>query len=177
LSKLPAGTTAEVADGAVVANDPLTNKPVVPVTVTYPDGTSETINVPVKQADYLAMDPSLKDTNPVPILTEATVGLTVSDKANLDAIVAKVDPKTGKAEVVNNTIVAGKEDGPHAGQPVVNVLVTYPDGTQDTIEVPVKQADNVVKEPSLTDQTPVPIQAAATTGTPVPASDKQAILD
>ncbi|HEL2254955.1 TPA: GA module-containing protein, partial [Streptococcus suis] len=177
LSKLPAGTTAEVADGAVVANDPLTNKPVVPVTVTYPDGTSETINVPVKQADNLAMEPSLKDTNPVPILTEATVGLTVSDKANLDAIVAKVDPKTGKAEVVNNTIVAGKEDGPHAGQPVVNVLVTYPDGTQDTIEVPVKQADNVVKEPSLTDQTPVPIQAAATTGTPVPASDKQAILD
>ncbi|HEM2768554.1 TPA: FIVAR domain-containing protein, partial [Streptococcus suis] len=176
LSKLPAGTTAEVADGAVVANDPLANKPVVPVTVTYPDGTSETINVPVKQADNLAMDPSLKDTNPVPILTEATVGLTVSDKANLDAIVAKVDPKTGKAEVVNNTIVAGKEDGPHAGQPVVNVLVTYPDGTQDTIEVPVKQADNVVKEPSLTDQTPVPIQAAATTGTTVPADDKQAIL-
>ncbi|HEL1626198.1 TPA: GA module-containing protein, partial [Streptococcus suis] len=176
LSKLPAGTTAEVADGAVVANDPLTNKPVVPVTVTYPDGTSEIINVPVKQADNLAMDPSLKDTNPVPILTEATVGLTVSDKANLDAIVAKVDPKTGKAEVVNNTIVAGKEDGPHAGQPVVNVLVTYPDGTQDTIEVPVKQADNVVKEPSLTDQTPVPIQAAATTGTTVPADDKQAIL-
>ncbi|MFM0815425.1 Rib/alpha-like domain-containing protein [Streptococcus suis] len=176
LSKLPAGTTAEVADGAVVANDPLTNKPVVPVTVTYPDGTSETINVPVKQADNLAMDPSLKDTNPVPILTEATVGLTVSDKANLDAIVAKVDPKTGKAEVVNNTIVAGKEEGPHAGQPVVNVLVTYPDGTQDTIEVPVKQADNVVKEPSLTDQTPVPIQAAATTGTTVPADDKQAIL-
>ncbi|MFM0589189.1 Rib/alpha-like domain-containing protein, partial [Streptococcus suis] len=176
LSKLPAGTTAEVADGAVVANDPLTNKPVVPVTVTYPDGTSETINVPVKQADNLAMDPSLKDTNPVPILTEATVGLTVSDKANLDAIAAKVDPKTGKAEVVNNTIVAGKEDGPHAGQPVVNVLVTYPDGTQDTIEVPVKQADNVANEPSLTDQIPVPIQAAATTGTPVPADDKPAIL-
>ncbi|MFM0761185.1 Rib/alpha-like domain-containing protein, partial [Streptococcus suis] len=176
LSKLPAGTTAEVADGAVVANDPLTNKPVVPVTVTYPDGTSETINVPVKQADNLAMDPSLKDTNPVPILTEATVGLTVSDKANLDAVAAKVDPKTGKAEVVNNTIVAGKEDGPHAGQPVVNVLVTYPDGTQDTIEVPVKQADNVANEPSLTDQIPVPIQAAATTGTPVPADDKPAIL-
>ncbi|HEL1997416.1 TPA: GA module-containing protein, partial [Streptococcus suis] len=176
LSKLPAGTTAEVADGAVVANDPLTNKPVVPVTVTYPDGTSEIINVPVKQADNLALDPSLKDTNPVPILTEATVGLTVSDKANLDAIAAKVDPKTGKAEVVNNTIVAGKEDGPHAGQPVVNVLVTYPDGTQDTIEVPVKQADNVANEPSLTDQTPVPIQAAATTGTPVPADDKPAIL-
>ncbi|HEM4294606.1 TPA: LPXTG cell wall anchor domain-containing protein, partial [Streptococcus suis] len=176
LSKLPAGTTAEVADDAVVANDPLTNKPVVPVTVTYPDGTSEIINVPVKQADNLALDPSLKDTNPVPILTEATVGLTVSDKANLDAIAAKVDPKTGKAEVVNNTIVAGKEDGPHAGQPVVNVLVTYPDGTQDTIEVPVKQADNVANEPSLTDQTPVPIQAAATTGTPVPADDKPAIL-
>ncbi|HEM5272247.1 TPA: FIVAR domain-containing protein, partial [Streptococcus suis] len=176
LSKLPAGTTAEVADGAVVANDPLTNKPVVPVTVTYPDGTSEIINVPVKQADNLALDPSLKDTNPVPILTEATVGLMVSDKANLDAIAAKVDPKTGKAEVVNNTIVAGKEDGPHAGQPVVNVLVTYPDDTQDTIEVPVKQADNVANEPSLTDQTPVPIQAAATTGTTVPADDKQAIL-
>ncbi|CYU48718.1 C protein alpha-antigen [Streptococcus suis] len=176
LSKLPAGTTAAVADGAVVANDPLTNKPVVPVTVTYPDGTSEIINVPVKQADNLALDPSLKDTNPVPILTEATVGLTVSDKANLDAIAAKVDPKTGKAEVVNNTIVAGKEDGPHAGQPVVNVLVTYPDGTQDTIEVPVKQADNVANEPSLTDQTPVPIQAAATTGTLVPADDKPAIL-
>ncbi|MGQ7329473.1 Rib/alpha-like domain-containing protein [Streptococcus suis] len=176
LSKLPVGTTAAVADGAVVVNDPLTNKPVVPVTVTYPDGTSEIINVPVKQADNLALDPSLKDTNPVPILTEATVGLTVSDKANLDAIAAKVDPKTGKAEVVNNTIVAGKEDGPHAGQPVVNVLVTYPDGTQDTIEVPVKQADNVVNEPSLTDQIPVPIQAAATTGTPVPADDKPAIL-
>ncbi|MGQ7542587.1 Rib/alpha-like domain-containing protein [Streptococcus suis] len=176
LSKLPVGTTAAVADGAVVANDPLTNKPVVPVTVTYPDGTSEIINVPVKQADNLALDPSLKDTNPVPILTEATVGLTVSDKANLDAIAAKVDPKTGKAEVVNNTIVAGKEDGPHAGQPVVNVLVTYPDGTQDTIEVPVKQADNVANEPSLTDQIPVPIQAAATTGTPVPADDKPAIL-
>ncbi|HEM5095035.1 TPA: GA module-containing protein, partial [Streptococcus suis] len=176
LSKLPAGTTAAVADGAVVANDPLTNKPVVPVTVTYPDGTSEIINVPVKQADNLALDPSLKDTNPVPILTEATVGLMVSDKANLDAIAAKVDPKTGKAEVVNNTIVAGKEDGPHAGQPVVNVLVTYPDDTQDTIEVPVKQADNVANEPSLTDQTPVPIQAAATTGTLVPADDKPAIL-
>ncbi|MBY5013883.1 Rib/alpha-like domain-containing protein, partial [Streptococcus suis] len=173
-TNLPQGTETKVPDDAVVELE--NGKPVVPVLVSYPDGTSETINVPVKQADNLAMDPSLKDTNPVPILTEATVGLTVSDKANLDAIVAKVDPKTGKAEVVNNTIVAGKEDGPHAGQPVVNVLVTYPDGTQDTIEVPVKQADNVVKEPSLTDQTPVPIQAAATTGTLVPADDKPAIL-
>ncbi|MFX3718632.1 Rib/alpha-like domain-containing protein, partial [Streptococcus suis] len=69
LSKLPAGTTAAVADGAVVANDPLTNKPVVPVKVTYPDGTEDTVYVPVKQADNLALDPSLKDTNPVPILT------------------------------------------------------------------------------------------------------------
>ncbi|MFX3718749.1 Rib/alpha-like domain-containing protein, partial [Streptococcus suis] len=36
--------------------------------------------------------------------------------------------------------------------------------------------DNVANEPSLTDQTPVPIQAAATTGTLVPADDKPAIL-
>ncbi|HEL1587546.1 TPA: GA module-containing protein, partial [Streptococcus suis] len=180
LSKLPAGTTAKVADDAVVAVDPLTNKPVIPVTVTYPDGTSETINVPVKQADNLANDPSLRDTNSVPVLTEAAVGLSVSDKADKEAIEAKVDlsklPEGTKATVDNPTIVAGKEDGPHAGQPVVNVLVTYLDGTQDTVEVPVKQADNVVKEPGLKDQTSVPIQAAAATGTVVPEADKQAIL-
>ncbi|WP_392367089.1 Rib/alpha-like domain-containing protein, partial [Streptococcus suis] len=95
-------------------------------------------------------------------------------------IEAKVDlsklPEGTKATVDNPTIVAGKEDGPHAGQPVVNVLVTYLDGTQDTVEVPVKQADNVVKEPGLKDQTSVPIQAAAATGTVVPEADKQAIL-
>ncbi|MGO0038080.1 Rib/alpha-like domain-containing protein [Streptococcus suis] len=180
LSKLPAGTTAKVADDAVVAVDPLTNKPVIPVTVTYPDGTSETINVPVKQADNLANDPSLRDTNSVPVLTEAAVGLSVSDKADKEAIEAKVDlsklPEGTKATVDNPTIVAGKEDGPHAGQPVVNVLVTYLDGTQDTVEVPVKQADNVVKEPGLKDQTSVPIQAAAAIGTVVPEADKQAIL-
>ncbi|QZT29702.1 GA module-containing protein [Streptococcus suis] len=177
-TNLPQDTEVKVPDNAVV--EIVDGKPVVPVEITYPDGTSETINVPVKQADNLANDPSLRDTNSVPVLTEAAVGLSVSDKADKEAIEAKVDlsklPEGTKATVDNPTIVAGKEDGPHAGQPVVNVLVTYLDGTQDTVEVPVKQADNVVKEPGLKDQTSVPIQAAAATGTVVPEADKQAIL-
>ncbi|MGC4388601.1 Rib/alpha-like domain-containing protein, partial [Streptococcus suis] len=36
-----------------------------------------------------------------------------------------------------------------AGNPVVNVEVTYPDGTKDIVPVPVKQADNQTNTPSL----------------------------
>ncbi|MGQ7346829.1 Rib/alpha-like domain-containing protein, partial [Streptococcus suis] len=49
LSKLPENTTAKVPDGAKVELDG--DKPVVPVLVSYPDGTSEIIKVPVDQKD------------------------------------------------------------------------------------------------------------------------------
>ncbi|MFX3718608.1 Rib/alpha-like domain-containing protein, partial [Streptococcus suis] len=45
------------------------NKPVVPVTVTYPDNTKDTVYVPVVQKDSVKYTPSLKDANS-PVLTD-----------------------------------------------------------------------------------------------------------
>ncbi|MBF0838894.1 Rib/alpha-like domain-containing protein, partial [Streptococcus acidominimus] len=59
-SNLPAGTTVTPADKVTGTPD----NPVVEVTVTYPDGTTDTINVPVKQKDSATNEPSVKADEP-----------------------------------------------------------------------------------------------------------------
>ncbi|MBF0839409.1 hypothetical protein IR131_08485, partial [Streptococcus acidominimus] len=55
-SKLPDGTTVTPADKVTGTED----NPVVEVTVTYPDGTTDTIEVPVKQKDSASNEPAVK---------------------------------------------------------------------------------------------------------------------
>ncbi|HFU4467093.1 TPA: Rib/alpha-like domain-containing protein, partial [Streptococcus suis] len=143
-SNLPDGTTVTVPDGATVAI--VDGKPVVPVTVTYPDGTTDTINVPVKQADAATHTPSLKpaeEGKPAEALISvpATADTPITSQEDKDAITAKVDT-SNLPEGTTVTVPDGAKVTIVDGKPVVPVTVTYPDGTTDTINVPVKQADN-----------------------------------
>ncbi|HFI0238253.1 TPA: Rib/alpha-like domain-containing protein, partial [Streptococcus suis] len=173
-------TSVAVPDGATVAIDPLTNKPVVPVTVTYPDGTTDTINVPVKQADAATHTPSLKTPDagqPAEALISvpATADTPITSQEDKDAITAKVDT----SNLPEGTTVTVPDDAKVTivdGKPVVPVTVTYPDGSTDTINVPVKQADTATHTPSLkTPDAGQPAEALisvpATADTPITSQD------
>ncbi|WP_277952490.1 lectin-like domain-containing protein, partial [Streptococcus acidominimus] len=107
----------------------------VPVEVTYPDGTKETVNVPVEITD-------------------------VADKDQFDPIVGKVtkpetDPVTpqdvtDQVTAPNGTQLTDKQvkgDIPTTvGTHDVPVEVTYPDGTKETVNVPVEITDVADKD-------------------------------
>ncbi|HFU4206617.1 TPA: Rib/alpha-like domain-containing protein, partial [Streptococcus suis] len=157
-------------------------KPVVPVTVTYPDGTTDTINVPVKQADNQVSEPSLKPVEagqPAEVLISvpATADTPITSQADKDAIVAKVDT-SNLPEGTTVTVPEGAKVVIVDGKPVVPVTVTYPDGTTDTINVPVKQADTATFTATVTDETkPVVITSSDAVGTSITdQADKDAIL-
>ncbi|MBF0786406.1 YSIRK-type signal peptide-containing protein [Streptococcus sp. 19428wC2_LYSM12] len=137
---LPQGTTLEAAGtvGGTVDN------PVVEVTVTYPDGTTDTVNVPVKQKDNEKYQPTVHSDKALIDSSDAPES-TLSD-ADKDAIKAKVDP-TGLPQGTVLTPadkVSGTPDNP-----VVEVTVTYPDGTTDTLTIPVKQKDKEKYQPTV----------------------------
>ncbi|MBF0849134.1 hypothetical protein IR145_16945, partial [Streptococcus danieliae] len=149
-SNLPAGTTVTPADKVTGTPD----NPVVEVTVTYPDGTTDTVNIPVKQKDSASNEPTVKADEPnTPAISAGKALIDGSDKP--ESPLSPADQEAVKDKVDTSNLPAGTTVTPAAkvtgtpDNPVVEVTVTYPDGTTDTIEVPVKQKDSATNEPTV----------------------------
>ena len=96
------------------------------VTVTYPDGSKDTVTVPVKVGtDAEAYDPIAKDD----VSTE-TGGNVPDAKDVIENMGDLPDGTTAEWTKTPDTSKPGTSTG--------TVTVTYPDGSQDTVEVPVK---------------------------------------
>ncbi|MGT2965136.1 Rib/alpha-like domain-containing protein [Streptococcus acidominimus] len=186
-SNLPAGTTVTPADKVTGTED----APVVEVTVTYPDGTTDTIEVPVKQKDSATNEPAVKpDEANTPAISAGKALIDGSDTPESplsDADKAVVADKVDTSNLPQGTVVtpADKVTGT-PDNPVVEVTVTYPDGTTDTIEVPVKQKDSATNEPSVkADEPNTPaisagkalIDGSDTPESPLSPADQEAVKD
>ncbi|HEC2156084.1 TPA: YPDG domain-containing protein [Staphylococcus delphini] len=113
----------------------------VSVTVTYPDGTTDHITVPVtigKQADNDKYTPETEG-------VDKDHGTPVTEDEVKDSITIPGYPTDGDQPTITIDDPSQLPDGSKEGTTDVNVTVTYPDGTTDHITVPVtigKQADN-----------------------------------
>ncbi|EIE3768826.1 LPXTG-anchored surface protein SpsM [Staphylococcus pseudintermedius] len=113
----------------------------VPVTVTYPDGTKDLMTVPVitgKQAENEKYDP-------------ITLGVTkdYGDPTTANDVTKSIQiptyPAGGEQPIATADDESQLPDGTVEGKVDIPVTVTYPDGTQDHITVPVftnQQRDN-----------------------------------
>ena len=135
-------------------------KKVVVVEVTYPDGSKEEIEVPVrKEKDADKATPKVKDeitSGEVPVSVDPTKATKVTEQKDKDAItdaveVPKEQPQPTNKQVKNDGEIVGGT-GANVGKKVVVVEVTYSDGSKDEIEVPVRKATDKEKAKSdLTD--------------------------
>ncbi len=113
----------------------------VTVTITYPDGTTDHITVPVtvgKQADNDKYTPETEGVN-------KDHGTPVTEDEVKGAVTVPGYPTDGDQPTITIDDPNQLPDGSQEGTTDVNVTVEYPDGTKDHITVPVtvgKQADN-----------------------------------
>ena len=134
---LPAGVTSvsvDEATGAItskIAENASSGLVNVPMQVTYPDGTTETVNVPIeikaKQTDADKNDPTPKDQT-------VNVGETPDPKKSIGNVGDLPSGTTFDYKTPVDTTTPGDKG--------TTVVVTYPDGSKD--EVPVKVT---VKDP------------------------------
>ncbi|HEM6233859.1 TPA: GA module-containing protein, partial [Streptococcus suis] len=150
-----------------------TGKPVVVATVEYPDGSSETVEVPVKQRDNAKYEATISNPEtPAAIKASHASDTAITDEADKDAILAKVSVPTGSKgtpSLDQNPVVEERD-----GKPVVKVTVTYPDQTTDTVYVPVDQKDNETHNPTAPAEA-VKLDAPATANSTLSDDDKNAI--
>ena len=134
-------------------------KKVVVVEVTYPDGSKDEIEVPVKkEKDADKATPKVKDeiaSGEVPVSVDPAKDKKVAEadkKAITDAVeVPKDQPQPTDKQVKNDGAIE-EGTGANAGKKVVVVEVTYPDGSKDEIEVPVRKVTDKEKaKADLTD--------------------------
>ncbi|WEB72769.1 Rib/alpha-like domain-containing protein [Winkia neuii] len=153
--ELPEGMTAAPEWATVNADGSISAKPgadvepgeyKVPVVVTYPDGSTDTVEVPVKvgAADKPvadSVDPKYED---VSVKAGESVSVAAPKDADGNALPegSKFAPGEGVPEwaTVNadGSISAKPGADVEPGEYKVPVVVTYPDGSTDTVEVPVK---------------------------------------
>ena len=139
--KVVAGTDQSANGGANNAG-----KPVVKVEVTYGDGSKDVVEVPVEGTDAAKATPKLKEeitSGEVPVSVDPATDKKVAEADKKEITEAVVVPEgqpqpTDKQVKDDGAIVEGT--GANAGKKVVVVEVTYPDGSKDEIEVPVRKA-------------------------------------
>nr|WP_237449007.1 Rib/alpha-like domain-containing protein [Staphylococcus lugdunensis] len=117
----------------------------VPVTVTYPDGTKDHVNVPVKVGDP---DSGKYEPKVTPITKDFGTPTTADDVTKAVTVPDYPSSKGTPTVTVDNpsTLPNGQTPGTYT----VPVTVTYPDGTKDHVDVPVtvkEQPDKDKYEP------------------------------
>ncbi|UXR76085.1 Ig-like domain-containing protein [Staphylococcus sp. IVB6233] len=144
---LPEGTTVTdvTPTGTIDTNTPGEYTGIVEVT--YPDGSKDTVEVPVKVVDKLT-DADQND----PKVTEEVVEK--GGKVDLSDNVDTTDLPEGTT--VTDVTPAGTIDTNTPGEYTGTVEVTYPDGSKDTVEVPVKVVDKLTdadqNDPKVTEE-------------------------
>ena len=133
---LPAGVTSvsvDEATGAItskIAENATSGLVNVPMQVTYPDGTTETVNVPIeikaKQTDADKNDPTPKDQT-------VNVGETPDAKNSIGNVADLPSGTTFDYKTPVDTTTPGEKSA--------TVVVTYPDGSKDEVPVTVKVVD------------------------------------
>uniref|UniRef100_UPI0028D307A3 DUF1542 domain-containing protein n=1 Tax=uncultured Granulicatella sp. TaxID=316089 RepID=UPI0028D307A3 len=114
--------------------------------VTYGDGSKDVVEVPVEGTDAAKATPKVKEeitSGEVPVSVDPATDKKVAEtdkKAITEAVVVpEGQPQPTDKQVKNDgAIVDGT--GANTGKKVVVVEVTYPDGSKDEIEVPVRKA-------------------------------------
>lgn len=131
-SQLPDGTTPGTVN--------------VPVTVTYPDGSTDQITVPVTtgQPQATQFDPTVTPVNN--LYGTATTADQVTSNVTIPSY-----PTSGQQPVITVNDPSQLPDGTIPGTVDVPVTVTYPDGSVDKITVPVTtgEAQATTNEPTV----------------------------
>ena len=120
----------------------------VPVTVTYPDGTKDHVNVPVKVGDP---DSGKYEPKVTPITKDFGTPTTTDDVTKAVTVPDYPSSKGTPTVTVDNpsTLPNGQTPGTYT----VPATVTYPDGSKDHVNVPVtvkEQPDKDKYEPKVT---------------------------
>ncbi|MDW8721523.1 Rib/alpha-like domain-containing protein, partial [Streptococcus suis] len=155
-------------------------KPAVKVTVTYPDQTADTVYVPVDQKDNEATEPTVTEPNKPALISQPATAATTLDKLTEEdktAIKDKVEvPGLSGQDAPRKEVVSGVKDGSgqNADKKVVEVEVTYKDGTKDKVEVPVAQKDSAQYD-ATAKETPVALDTLLTSDQPLSAEDREAL--
>ncbi|WP_446494068.1 Rib/alpha-like domain-containing protein, partial [Enterococcus faecium] len=136
------GEKVEVG-GTVDLTDNVTNLPTLPegttnyegvIEVTYPDGTKDTVKVPVEVTDNRSdadkYEPTVEG-------EKVEVGGTVDLTDNVTNL-----PALPEGTTVTDVTPGGTIDTNTPGNYEGVIEVTYPDGTKDTVKVPVEVTDN-----------------------------------
>ena len=135
LPDLPAGTTVTDVTPAGSIDNTTPGDYTGELKVTYPDGSSEEVDVPVH---VNTPRPSDADTYQ-PQVTQETIN--VGETPNLTDKVSNLS-NLPAGTTVTDVIPAGSIDNTTPGDYAGKLKVTYPDGTSDEVDVPVKVVDN-----------------------------------
>ena len=140
-----------VDEGAQLPDGNTAGSSNVPVTVTYPDGTTAHVDVPVTIGEQAQADHYPPKATPV----EKPYGTPVTDADIKEHVTVPGFPAEGEQPTVTVDEGAQLPDGNTEGTVNVPVTVTYPDGTTAHVNVPVttKAAEDNTKMPQVDDVT------------------------
>ena len=136
-----------VDDPSTLPNGKTPGEYTVPVTVTYPDGSKDHVNVTVKVGDP---DSGKYEPKVTPITKDFGTPTTADDVTK--AVTVPNYPSDKPAPKVSVDDPSTLPNGKTPGEYTVPVTVTYPDGTKDHVNVPVKvgNPDSSKYEPKVT---------------------------
>ncbi len=169
---LPEGTTVKdvTPEGTIDTKVPgdYTGK----VEVTYPDGSKETVDVPVTVTDTTAPEKDADKYQPEVAKEEVKKGGTVDLKDN----VTNLD-KLPKGTTVKDVTPEGTIDTKVPGDYTGKVEVTYPDGSKETVDVPVTVTDTTAPEKDSDKYEPTVSKEEVNKGGKVDLTDNVTNLD